>query len=76
MVKSWNDMIGQTINTEKLGEVRIIEFSPRPEWGSQVNIYVDKFSLNTCIGSIPTSDIPDRIGGGLLVEKVDESEIE
>lgn len=68
VVKRWGEMIGATIETDELGLVKIIDFEEHEGWGGKVNIYIDEFNMDTCVGTIPP--MVSVVGGGLLVEKV------
>lgn len=74
-MKSIKDSIGMVIKTEKYGNVEVIDAIEEKNWGDQVNIYLDKASVNTCVGSFRMKN--GLVGGALIVKKTDkEAKIE
>ncbi|MNU09365.1 hypothetical protein D3C72_2558850 [compost metagenome] len=59
------------INTEDHGNVKIISFNPHVEWGGLVNVYLDRPSVHTCVGSFYNKG--DLVGGALIVEKTGDA---
>lgn len=71
-LKNPSEMIGTVIASENHGNVKVIGFKEENSWGGLTNIYLDRFHMDSVIGSFQSR----IVGGALLVEKTTEPETE
>lgn len=70
-VDSLASCVGMIIDTKDHGRIKLVDFKENPEWGGQINFYLDEYRRDTCIGSIMRLGL--LTGGSFLVEYVDEN---
>lgn len=68
-LKSMHDFVGLVINTNSHGKVRVLEFKEGENAVNGVVIYLDKYSMDTSIGSMDSGLLET---GFMLVTYVDD----